>query len=190
MENWNVLHFRCNYCQQSVTEQFVKNILQRAGCDLDTMDKESENQCEKYSMIGAFMIFRMINNLTRYHFRYVQHYSKWLPPTHYFICDVEFTLAQLIGSDDPSSLQEMPEEKLQMKIMLCKKLLGIFGVIAAGKCDWFESNASNENNNNQWIWNLKTKTKTKNCSWITMSGNNSFWAACRFGRVGTSSHSQ
>lgn len=66
------------------------------------------------------------------HFRYIQHYSKWLPQTHYLICDVEFAMAQSIGSEDPNSLQELPAEKLQTKIKLCTKLLKIFNVIATG----------------------------------------------------------
>lgn len=132
---WNLMRIfccRCNLCGYPVAEKFVRNILDRAGRDLDTLDKESEFQCQRYSMDFQFRspLFPM---LTRSHFRYAQHYSKWLPPSHYFICDVEFALAQLIGAEDPSSLQEMAEEKLQMKITLCKKLLGIFGVIAAGK---------------------------------------------------------
>lgn len=84
------------------------------------------------STIDDFEISTSIR-ITKTNFRYIQLNSKWLPPSHYLICDVEFTLAQLLGSEGPSSLQEMPEEKLQLKVTLCKKLLGIFGVIAAGE---------------------------------------------------------
>lgn len=66
-------------------------------------------------------------------FRYIDHYSKWLPRNHYYICDVELTLTQAIGSGDPKNLQLISDEQLQRKIDLCQKLLKLFNVLAAGK---------------------------------------------------------
>lgn len=65
--------------------------------------------------------------------RYIKHYSKWLPPNHYYICDVELTLTQAIGSGDPKKMQLISDELLQMKIDLCHKLLKLFGILAAGR---------------------------------------------------------
>lgn len=66
-------------------------------------------------------------------FRFIEHYSKWLPKNHYYLCDIELTLTQAIGSGDPINLQTIPMERLQMKIELCKKLLKLFGILAAGE---------------------------------------------------------
>lgn len=62
----------------------------------------------------------------------MEHYSQWLPPNHYYICDVELTLTQAIGSPDPKNLQLISDEALHMKISLCQKLLKLFVVLAAG----------------------------------------------------------
>lgn len=56
-----------------------------------------------------------------------------MPPNHYNICDVELTLTQAIGSGDARNLQLISDERLQMKIDLCHKLLKLFGVLAAAE---------------------------------------------------------
>lgn len=66
-------------------------------------------------------------------FRYIAHYSQWLPPNHYYICDVELTLTQAIGSGDPRNLQLISDGQLQKKIDLCHKLLKLFNILAAGE---------------------------------------------------------
>lgn len=64
--------------------------------------------------------------------RFIEHYAKWLPPNHHYICDAELTLTQAIGAGDPKNLQLISDDQLQMKINLCKKLLKLFNVLAAG----------------------------------------------------------
>lgn len=64
--------------------------------------------------------------------RFIEHYSKWLPPNHYYVCDVELTLTQAIGSGDPKNLQLITDKQLHMKIDLCRKLLKLFEILAAG----------------------------------------------------------
>lgn len=65
-------------------------------------------------------------------FRFIEQYSQWLPPNHYYFCDVELTLTQAIGAPDPKSLQLISNEELHMKISLCQKLLNLFEVLASG----------------------------------------------------------
>lgn len=65
--------------------------------------------------------------------RYIEHYSQWLPPQHYYIAEVKLALAQLIGAGGPTSIQTISEEKLNLKIELCQQLLKLFSVIAAGE---------------------------------------------------------
>lgn len=67
-----------------------------------------------------------------YSFRFIEHYSRWFPTNHYYICDVELTMTQAIGSPDPKNLQLISDEQLNMKISLCQKLLTLFEVLAAG----------------------------------------------------------
>lgn len=67
-------------------------------------------------------------------FRFIEHYSKWLAPNHFYLCDVELTLTQAIGIGDPISLQTTTDDKLHTKIDLCNKLLKLFGILAAGRC--------------------------------------------------------
>lgn len=67
-----------------------------------------------------------------YNYRFLEEYSKWLPPNHFTLCDVELTLTQAIGSDGPISFQTVPEERLQIKINLCRKLLKLVNILAAG----------------------------------------------------------
>lgn len=69
--------------------------------------------------------------------RFIEHYSKWLPPNHFALCDVELTLTQAIGSEGPTSLQLVSDERLQLKIDLCQKLLKLVKILAAGKLDFF-----------------------------------------------------
>lgn len=83
----------------------------------------------KYLFIRTFYLFLL---------RYVKHYSQWLPPNHFYICDVELTLTQAIGAGDPKNLQLISDDLLQMKIDLCQKLLKIFGILAAGRCLFFK----------------------------------------------------
>lgn len=103
--------FRCKSCSNKVEQAYVRQILDRAAKDLEAMDKSDVNEC----------------------FKYIDHYSKWLPPNHHYLCDVELTLTQAIGSGDPINLQLLPDDQLQLKMSLCEKLLKLFGILAAGK---------------------------------------------------------
>lgn len=85
--------------------------MDRAAKDLDAMDKSDVDQC----------------------FKYIDRYSKWLPPNHHYLCDVQLTLTQAIGGGDPANLQLLDGEQLQLKISFCQKLLKLFGILAAGK---------------------------------------------------------
>lgn len=98
----------------AVEYKYVNQILERAGKDLNAMEKGSEKNC----------------------IRYLEHYSKWLPDNHYYMTDVKVALAQIIGSGGPDVIQGTTEEELNTKIQLCQELLKLFEVISSGKI-WF-----------------------------------------------------
>lgn len=99
----------------------------------------------KFLFIKTFYLFLPFLSL-----RYVKHYSQWLPPNHFYICDVELTLTQAIGAGDPKNLQSISDDLLQMKIDLCQKLLKIFGTLAAGRCLFFK--------HSQFRWKFPRRT--------------------------------
>lgn len=102
--------FRCNLCKKKFPQTYVRNILERAAKDLEAMDKSDVDKCLKY----------------------IEHFSQWLSPNHHYLCDVELVLTQAIGAGDPMNLQLLPDEKLQLKMSLCHKLMKLFGTLAAG----------------------------------------------------------
>lgn len=91
--------------------KYVNTILDRAGKDLNAMEKGNEQNC----------------------IRYLEHYSKWLPSKHYYMTDVKVALAQIIGSGGPDIIQGTTEDELNMKIQLCQELLKLFEVISSGR---------------------------------------------------------
>lgn len=94
-----------------IQQTYIRKILDRAAKDLEAMNKSDVEQC----------------------FKYIDHYSKWLPPNHHYLCDVQLTLTQAIGGGDPSNLQLIEHKQLELKINFCQKLLKLFGILAAGK---------------------------------------------------------
>lgn len=94
-----------------VQQTYIRKILDRAAKDLEAMDKSDVDQCLKY----------------------IDHYSKWLPSNHHYLCDVQLTLTQAIGGGDPSNLQLLENEQLELKINFCQKLLKLFSILATGK---------------------------------------------------------
>lgn len=133
--------FRCNSCDNVVQSSYINLILDRAARDVEAMDKSDENQCIRYFTKSLRNICSITNFVLFFapklfffllFFSFIKHYSKWLPPNHFYICDVELTLTQAIGSGDPRNLQLASDERLQMKIDLCQKLLKLFAILAAG----------------------------------------------------------
>lgn len=46
-----ILFYRCNKCNKIVDYKYVNNILDRAGKDLEAMEKGNEKNCLRYDMI-------------------------------------------------------------------------------------------------------------------------------------------
>ncbi|XP_067633856.1 SET domain-containing protein SmydA-8 isoform X2 [Eurosta solidaginis] len=105
LKEWNT-HWSCSTCGNQADISFIKNILERAGKDLQAMDKSVDN-CIKY----------------------IQHYQKWLTNRHYFICQAKIQLVQLIGID-PKELMVVAEDKLNLKMEYVKELIDLYEKLA------------------------------------------------------------
>ncbi|XP_055372325.1 SET domain-containing protein SmydA-8 [Condylostylus longicornis] len=100
--------WRCLKCQKTLEIAYVTDILDRAGKDLAAMEKGNADHCK----------------------RYINHYTKWLPKQHHYICEVKVALAQLIGSGGPEILQSITNDELNKKIELCREQIGLFEKLA------------------------------------------------------------
>lgn len=71
------------------------------------MDKENESNC----------------------IRFIEHYSKWLSPNHFFITDVKIALAQIIGAG-LNGIQRVADDRLMLKAKSCKELIDLIEKLA------------------------------------------------------------
>lgn len=71
------------------------------------MDKENETHCVKF----------------------IEHYSKWLSPNHFYITDVKVQLAQVIGAG-MSEIQRISDDRIMLKAKTCKELIDCIEKIA------------------------------------------------------------
>uniref|UniRef100_W8C7K8 Protein msta, isoform A n=1 Tax=Ceratitis capitata TaxID=7213 RepID=W8C7K8_CERCA len=105
LKEWNS-KWRCSTCGNHVDISFIKDILEKAGKDLNPMTRTADN-CIKY----------------------IQNYQKWLTNRHFYICQAKIQLVQLIGTD-PKELMTVPEDKLNLKLEYCKELLDLYEKLA------------------------------------------------------------
>jgi hypothetical protein len=61
--------------------------------------------------------------------RFIEHYSKWLSPNHFFITEVKVALAQIIGAG-VNGIQRVADEKLMLKAKTCKELIDLIEKVA------------------------------------------------------------
>ncbi|XP_037828330.1 SET domain-containing protein SmydA-8 [Lucilia sericata] len=96
----------CKECKHQVDKTYVNNILERAGSDLNAMDKTKEN-CLKY----------------------LSHYGRWLPSHHYYMCEVKIHLVQQLGKE-PQELMILPNEDLRIKLEYGRELVELYEKLA------------------------------------------------------------
>ena len=85
----------------------VNKYLDHTGQDLAAMDKENETNC----------------------IRFINHYSKWFSPNHFFLTEVKISLAQIIGAG-VNGIQRISDEKLMLKAKTCKELIDLIEKVA------------------------------------------------------------
>lgn len=71
------------------------------------MEKENEGNCIKF----------------------IEHYSKFLSPNHFYITDVKVALSQIIGAG-VNGIQKISDERLTLKVKCCKELIALIEKIA------------------------------------------------------------
>ncbi|CRK93100.1 CLUMA_CG006491, isoform A [Clunio marinus] len=99
--DWNN-DWRCTNCSNKMSIDSVNKFINHAGQDLSAMEKENEDNCIKF----------------------IEHYSKWLSPNHFYITDVKIALAQIIGSGF-NGIQQVTIERLLLKAKICKELIDL-----------------------------------------------------------------
>lgn len=78
-------------------------MLEHTGRDLQAMQKENVENC----------------------IRFIEHYSKFLSPHHFYLIDVKIALAQIIGD-----VQSLSEDRLNMKAKMCKEIIDVVNKVA------------------------------------------------------------
>lgn len=71
------------------------------------MDKENEENCIKF----------------------IEHYSKWLSPNHFYITDVKIALSQIIGAG-VNGIQRVSDDRLKLKAKICSELINTIEKVA------------------------------------------------------------
>lgn len=98
---------RCTNCANIAKYETVNKFLEHAGRDFAAMEKENEANCIKF----------------------IEHYSKWLSPNHFFITDVKISLAQIIGAG-VNGIQRVSDDRLMLKAKTCKELIDLIEKVA------------------------------------------------------------
>lgn len=87
---------------------FHEKLIEHVGIDLQAMQKENEENCIKF----------------------IDHYSKFLSPNHFYMIDVKISLSELIGGGETGSIQKLPNKKLSLKEKICKDLIKVIVKVA------------------------------------------------------------
>ncbi|XP_034111151.1 SET domain-containing protein SmydA-8 [Drosophila albomicans] len=104
-DDWNA-SWRCLECQKQVQKKYVDGILERAGQDIQNMEKNEENIL-----------------------KYLKHYEKWLPSYHYHMNEVKILLVQLLAKNQ-AELMVISDEKLTLKLQYARDLILLYEKIA------------------------------------------------------------
>lgn len=61
--------------------------------------------------------------------KYIDHYSKFLSPNHFFLTDVKISLSQIIGAG-VNGIHRVSDDRLMRKAKICKELIDLIERIA------------------------------------------------------------
>ncbi|KAH9632380.1 hypothetical protein HF086_011880 [Spodoptera exigua] len=92
--------WKCNSCQDSVSDAIIQQLVQDIGRELSIMPKGDPEACE----------------------RFIAHCSGYLHPSHFYMIDVSLALAQMIGQEVEQGLAMVTDDRLLLKTQLCKKI--------------------------------------------------------------------
>lgn len=92
-----------------MSEKRVNTTLERIGRDLGAMQKGHQESCK----------------------RFLEYYGKLLHKNHFYLTEVKFVLAQLIGQE--GGLGDVHDDDLDLKMKLCTDVNSILKRVAPGK---------------------------------------------------------
>lgn len=101
--------FICNICNFSISWDVAEQIIEKIGIDLSQIKKGDIQACKIF----------------------LERHSKTLHENHFYMIDVKLALSQLIGQEKMLTNTEI--ELISEKILLCKKLNELFGILVPGK---------------------------------------------------------
>ncbi|XP_051169947.1 SET domain-containing protein SmydA-8-like [Leptopilina boulardi] len=97
--------FICNICNFSISWDVAEQIIEKIGIDLSQIKKGDIQACKIF----------------------LERHSKTLHENHFYMIDVKLALSQLIGQEKMLTNTEI--ELISEKILLCKKLNELFGIL-------------------------------------------------------------
>ncbi|KAM3956983.1 SET and MYND domain containing, arthropod-specific, member 1 isoform 1-T2 [Aphomia sociella] len=98
----------CNCCKDAVSDEIIQQLLQDIGKELSVMPKGDPDACE----------------------RFIGHCGNYLHPSHYYMTDVSLALAQMIGQEDELGLVKVSDDRLLLKLQLCRKITDLLETLA------------------------------------------------------------
>ncbi|KAI8439744.1 hypothetical protein MSG28_013437 [Choristoneura fumiferana] len=101
----------CNSCKDAVSDAIIQQLLQDIGRELSIMPKGDPDACE----------------------RFINHCSNYLHPRHYYLTDVSLALAQIIGQESELGLAAISDDRLLLKMQLCRSINDLLETLAPGK---------------------------------------------------------
>ncbi|XP_073961933.1 SET domain-containing protein SmydA-8-like [Choristoneura fumiferana] len=98
----------CNSCKDAVSDAIIQQLLQDIGRELSIMPKGDPDACE----------------------RFINHCSNYLHPRHYYLTDVSLALAQIIGQESELGLAAISDDRLLLKMQLCRSINDLLETLA------------------------------------------------------------
>lgn len=92
-----------------MSEKRVNTTLERIGRDMGAMQKGHQESCK----------------------RFLEYYGKLLHRNHFYLTEVKFVLAQLIGQE--GGLEEVDDDDLDLKLRLCDEVNSTLKSVAPGE---------------------------------------------------------
>lgn len=61
--------------------------------------------------------------------KFIEHYSKWLSPNHFYLTEVKIALVQILGQG-VNGIQRITDDRLMLKAKTCKELIDLIEKVA------------------------------------------------------------
>ncbi|XP_053610577.1 SET domain-containing protein SmydA-8-like [Plodia interpunctella] len=98
----------CGGCKDMVSDDIIQQLLRDIDRELSVMPKGDPEACEKF----------------------IDQYSSYLHPSHYYMTNVRHALAQTIGQESEKWLVGVTDDRLLLKTRLCREIADLFRTLA------------------------------------------------------------